>query len=165
MPDDLPRPCFWLLKSEPHAYSIDDLKRDRVEPWDGVRNFAARNHMRAMKRGELAFFYHSSTKPPGAVGLCRVVREAYPDPSQHDPKCKYFDPKSKPDNPRWSMVDVEYLSHLPQMVTLEEIKAEAKLAEMVLVKRSRLSVQPVRRKEFEMIVKMGGGKMPKVKKR
>lgn len=159
---ELPRPWFWLFKSEPNDYSIDDLKKDRVEPWTGVRNFAARNQMRAMKRGEFGLFYHSSCKPPGAVGICKVAKLAYPDPLQFDPKSKYFDPKSTEDKPRWSMVDVRYVGHLPQMVTLEEIKAEKDLAEMVLVKRSRLSVQPVTRAQFEKIVAMGGGKMPKI---
>lgn len=163
MADDRPRPWFWLLKSEPDAYSIDDLKRDRVAPWDGVRNFSARNRLREMKRGELALFYHSSTKPTGVVGLCRVAKQAYPDPSQLDPKSKYFDPKSTPDKPRWSMVDVRYVAHLPRMVTLQEIKQDPDLSEMVLIKRGRLSVQPVTREEFEHIVALSGGTMPKVK--
>lgn len=164
MDDDRPRPWFWLLKSEPDAFSIDDLKRDGTAPWDGVRNYSARNRMREMKRGELAFFYHSSTKPAGVVGLCTIAKQAYPDPTQFDPSSKYYDPKSKEEEPRWSLVDVRYLAHLPRMVTLEEIKADPDLSEMVLVKRARLSVQPVRRAEFEHIVAMAGGTMPKVPK-
>lgn len=152
---------FWLFKSEPDAYSIDDLKRDRVEPWDGVRNYSARNKMREMKRGEYGLFYHSSCKPPGVVGICKVAKTAYPDPTQFDPKSKYFDPKSTEEKPRWSLVDVRYVSHMPRMVTLEEIKAEPDLADMVLVQRSRLSVQPVTPAQFQKIVAMGGGKMPK----
>ncbi|MEM7151575.1 MAG: EVE domain-containing protein [Myxococcota bacterium] len=161
MADAPRRPWYWLLKSEPDAYSIDDLKRDGREPWDGIRNFSARNRMREMKCGELALFYHSSTKPTGVVGLCRVVQEAYPDPSQFDAKSRYFDAKSTQEKPRWSMVDVEYVGHLPRMVTLDEIKDEAALSEMVLVRRARLSVQPVTSAEFRHIVKMGGGTMPK----
>ena len=161
MADAPRRPWYWLLKSEPDAYSIDDLQSDGRSPWDGVRNFSARNRMREMKVGELALFYHSSTKPTGVVGLCRVVKEAYPDPSQFDAKSRYFDGKSTEEKPRWSMVDVEYVSHLPRMVTLDEIKNEATLSEMVLVRRARLSVQPVTSTEFRHIVKMGGGTMPK----
>lgn len=160
MPDDLPRPRTWLLKSEPDTYSIDDLEREGVGRWDGVRNFSARNLLRAMEVGELALFYHSSTKVPAVVGLCRVHRAAYPDPSQHDPNSKYFDPKSDPESPRWSMVDVEYVGHLPRPVTLEAIKGDPELGEMVLVKRSRLSVQPVTAAEMERIVALGGGRLP-----
>lgn len=157
---DEPRPRAWLLKTEPDTFSIDDLKRLERSPWDGVRNFSARNHLRAMAVGELALVYHSSTKIPAVVGIGRVCREAYPDPSQHDPKSKYYDAKSDPAAPRWSMVDVEYVAHLPRAVTLEEIKADPELAEMVLVQRARLSVQPVRQGELERIVAMGGGALP-----
>lgn len=162
--EDLPRPRHWLLKSEPDTYSIETLEREGVGHWDGVRNFSARNLLRDMKVGELALFYHSSTRVPAVVGVCRVHREAYTDPSQFDPKSPYFDPKSDPGNPRWSMVDVEYVSRLPRAVTLEQIKADPALAEMVLVKRSRLSVQPVTAAELErIVVGMGGGALPKAK--
>jgi predicted RNA-binding protein with PUA-like domain len=165
MAEDLPRPRHWLLKSEPDTYSIDTLQREGVGRWDGVRNFTARNLLREMKVGELALFYHSSTRVPAVVGVCRVHREAYADPSQHDPKSPYFDPKSNAADPRWSMVEVEYVSHLPRAVTLEEIKADPALAEMVLVKRSRLSVQPVTAAELErIVVEMGGGALPKAGK-
>lgn len=164
MAEDSARPWLWLLKSEPDAYSIDDLERDGTSPWDGIRNFAARNRLREMERGELALFYHSSTRPPGVVGLCRVTRTAYPDPSQFDPSSKYFDEKATKEQPRWSMVDVRYVAHLPRMVTLEEIKEDPELSQMVLVKRARLSVQPVTREQFEHIVEMGGGTMPKGKR-
>jgi predicted RNA-binding protein with PUA-like domain len=165
MAEDLPRPRHWLLKSEPDTYSIDTLEHEGVGRWDGVRNFTARNLLREMKVGELALFYHSSTRVPAVVGVCRVHREAYADPSQHDPKSPYFDPKSNAADPRWSMVEVEYVSHLPRAVTLEEIKADPALAEMVLVKRSRLSVQPVTAAELErIVVEMGGGVLPKAKK-
>jgi predicted RNA-binding protein with PUA-like domain len=158
MADDLQRPRHWLLKSEPDTYSIDVLAREGVGRWDGVRNFTARNLLREMKAGELALFYHSSTRVPAVVGICRVHREAYADPSQFDCKSPYFDPKSKPEDPRWSMVEVEYVGHLPRVVTLEEIKGDPALGEMVLVKRSRLSVQPVTSAELErIVVEMGGG--------
>lgn len=157
---DEPRPRAWLLKTEPDTFSIDDLKRLGRSPWDGVRNFSARNLLRAMEVGELVLVYHSSTKPTAVVGIGRVCRAAYPDPSQHDPKSEYFDAKSDPAAPRWSMVDVEYVAHLPRAVTLEEIKAEPALGDMVLVHRARLSVQPVTRAELETVVAMGGGVVP-----
>lgn len=157
---EAPRPWAWLLKTEPDTFSIDDLQEKGKSPWDGVRNFSARNQLRAMAVGELALVYHSSTKPTAVVGLARVCREAYPDPSQHDPKSEYYDAKSDPMEPRWSMVDVEYVAHLPRAVTLEEIKREPALEEMVLVHRGRLSVQPVTRAELEKVVAMGGGVLP-----
>jgi predicted RNA-binding protein with PUA-like domain len=155
-----PRPWAWLLKTEPDTFSIDDLRRLGKAPWDGVRNFSARNWLRAMQVGELALVYHSSTKPTAVVGIARVCREAYPDPSQHDPKSEHYDAKSDPASPRWSMVDVEYVGHLPRAVTLEEVKREPALKEMVLVRRGRLSVQPVTRAELETVVAMGGGVLP-----
>jgi predicted RNA-binding protein with PUA-like domain len=157
-----PRPWAWLLKTEPDTFSIDDLKRKGKAPWDGVRNFSARNRLREMVVGELALVYHSSTKPTAVVGIARVCREAYPDPSQHDPKSEYYDGKSDPANPRWSMVDMEYVAHFPRAVTLEEIKQEPGLKEMVLVKRPRLSVQEVTSAELERVVAMGGGVLPEV---
>lgn len=157
---EAPRPRAWLLKTEPDTFSIDDLREKGKSPWDGVRNFSARNHLRNMAVGELALVYHSSTKPTAVVGIARVCREAYPDPSQHDPKSEYYDAKSDPKQPRWSMVDVEYVAHLPRAVTLEEIKREPALEEMVLVHRGRLSVQPVTRAELEKVVAMGGGVLP-----
>lgn len=157
---EAPRPRAWLLKTEPDTFSIDDLQQKGKSPWDGVRNFSARNHLRNMAVGELALVYHSSTKPTAVVGIARVCREAYPDPSQHDPKSEYYDAKSDPAAPRWSMVDVEYVAHLPRAVTLEEIKREPALEEMVLVHRGRLSVQPVTRGELEKVVAMGGGVLP-----
>lgn len=157
---EAPRPWAWLLKTEPDTFSIDDLKQKGTAPWDGVRNFSARNRLREMAVGELALVYHSSTKPTAVVGIARVCREAYPDPSQHDPKSEYYDAKSDPASPRWSMVDVEYVAHLPRAVTLEEIKREPTLKEMVLLHRGRLSVQPVTRAELETVVAMGGGVLP-----
>jgi predicted RNA-binding protein with PUA-like domain len=146
----------WLMKTEPEAFSIDMLKKKTRAPWDGVRNPQARNHMDAMKLGDLVLFYHSSCDPPGVVGVARVCREAYPDHTQFDPKSQYFDAKSKPDAPRWRMVDVEYVTKLPHMVTLEQLKADPELVEMIVVKRIRLSVQPVAPAHFDHVLRMGG---------
>ena len=145
----------WLLKSEPGSYSIDDLKRDGGTPWTGVRNYSARNLMRdEMAEGDLALFYHSSTTPPGVVGIARIARAGYPDPSAADPDSPYYDEKHTHEKPRWFVVDVAFAEKLPRTVSLEEIKAEPALSEMVLVRRSRLSVQPVSAREFEAIVDM-----------
>jgi len=151
---------YWLIKSEPHVYSIDDLERDGRTMWNGVRNYQARNHMRAMEMGDRVLFYHSQQDPPGVVGVAKVVREAYPDPTQFDPKSEYHDARSDPDDPRWSLVDVGFVEKLPRTVSLPEIKAEPELADMVLVKASRLSVQPVTEGEYRRIVTMAGGKGP-----
>ena len=149
-----PRRC-WLVKSEPESYSIDDLKNDRRTPWTGVRNFQARNLMRdQMRVGDEVLFYHSSAEPPGVVGLAKVASEAYPDPTQFDRKSDYYDEKSSEDEPRWSLVDIEFVSTLPRMVTLPEIRETESLAEMPLVNRSRLSVQPVEPAAFDLIVAM-----------
>jgi predicted RNA-binding protein with PUA-like domain len=134
----------WLMKTEPDAFSIARLKKLGRSPWDGVRSFQARNHMQAMKLGDLSLFYHSSTDPPGVVGLSRVVREAYPDHTQFDRKSKYYDASAKPDAPRWFMVDVEFVERFPKMITLAELKADPELAGMLVIRRGmRLSVQPV----------------------
>ncbi len=148
---------YWLMKSEPHVYSIDDLKKDKTTHWEGVRNYQARNHMRAMKKGDEVLYYHSQQTPPGVVGVARVVKEAYPDFFQFDRKSKYFDPKSDEEKPRWWMVDVGFVKELKSEVSLHDIKAVKGLSDMVLVNNSRLSVQPVRESEFDMILKMGGG--------
>jgi predicted RNA-binding protein with PUA-like domain len=135
---------YWLMKTEPDAFSIADLKRKKRAHWDGVRSFQARTQLQAMRIGDLALFYHSSTEPPGAVGLCRVVREAYPDHTQFDRKSKYYDPRAKKDAPRWFMVDVEFVERFPRMVTLADMKADPELATMLVIRRGqRLSVQPV----------------------
>ena len=147
---------FWLVKSEPDSYSIDDLERDGRTHWDGVRNFKARNNMRAMKVGDEVLFYHSNAKPPGVAGLARVCREAYPDPAQFERKSKYYDAKSDREDPRWSMVDVEFVAKAPEVVGLPDIKAEKALAEMELVRYGRLSVQSVTKAEFERVKKMAG---------
>lgn len=145
---------YWLMKSEPDVYSIEDLERDGTTCWEGVRNYEARNNMREMDEGDRVLFYHSATSPPGVVGLAEVVREAYPDHHAFAADHPYHDPKSDPADPTWYMVDVGFVERFDRLVPLEEIKDRKTLAEMVLVKRSRLSVQPVRKKEFEMIVRM-----------
>ena len=148
-------PRYWLMKSEPYVYSIDDLKRDGVTFWDGVRNYSARNLMRdRMRVGDRVLYYHSNAKPPGVVGIAEVCHESYPDHTQFDPDSKYFDPKASPANPRWFMVDVRFVEKFPRMVALPEIRATPALADMVLVNRSRLSVQPVAPAEYERIVAM-----------
>ena len=147
---------YWLMKSEPDEYSIDDLKKDGKEHWDGVRNYQARNFMRdEMKIGDQVLFYHSNTKPPGVVGLAKVCREGYPDHTAFDKKDKHYDPKSDPDNPRWIMVDIAFVEKFPTKVSLDELKAEKKLEGMLVTKRGqRLSVQPVAKKHFEHVCKM-----------
>lgn len=148
------------MKSEPDAFSIDDLARKRKAPWDGVRNFSARNNMDAMRLGDLVLFYHSSCTPPGVAGLARVCRLAYPDPSQFDPKSQYHDARSTLDSPRWRMVDVEFIAKLPTFVTLDAMRGAPELADMVVLKPGRLSVQPVAAAEFAHVVRMGGGDLP-----
>lgn len=147
---------YWLIKSEPSAYSIDDLKRDKRTHWDGVRNYQARNFMRdEMKKGDLVLFYHSNSDPTGVVGVCEVVKEGYPDFTAFDPEDKHYDPKSKEDNPTWIMVDVKFKKKFKKPVTLKEIKENPKLQNMKLVQRgNRLSVMPVAEEEFKEIIKM-----------
>ncbi|GAB3786943.1 EVE domain-containing protein [Dyella agri] len=145
---------YWLMKSEPDAFSIDDLKRKKQEAWDGVRNYQARNYMRdGMRVGDKVFFYHSNCAEPGIVGIATVATDAYPDPSQFDPKSKYFDPGSSRDNPRWLLVDVKFVKKLKRTITLKELQADAALDGMVLVRKgSRLSVQPVEAGHWEHIL-------------
>lgn len=151
---------FWLLKSEPHAFSFDDLKKSpkSTAGWSGVRNHQARNTLRdLMKKGDRCFFYHSSADPTGIVGICEVVKEGYPDPTAFDPKDDHFDPKSKKDAPTWIQVDVKAVRALPSIVTLSELKALKGLEKMVLLQRgSRLSVQPVTAKEWDIICRHAG---------
>jgi predicted RNA-binding protein with PUA-like domain len=146
----------WLMKSEPDVFGIDDLERVGKEPWDGIRNYQARNFMRDdMKVGDLALFYHSNAKPMGVVGLMRVSRESHPDHTAFDPEQKYFDPKSDPENPRWMMVEVEFVEKFPRVVTLKEMKENPRLEEMLVVRRGqRLSIQPVERHHFEEVLRM-----------
>lgn len=150
--------AFWLMKSEPDSFSIDDLQQrpKQTEAWDGVRNYQARNFMREMKRGDRAFFYHSSCEVPGIVGLMRVVAEAYPDPTQFDPKHHHYDPAAKQEEPRWSLVDMQFERKLKRVITLTELREhEAKLKGLRLLERgSRLSVIPVRPEHWEYILSL-----------
>lgn len=151
---------YWLMKTEPDVYSIDDLQRQGTSPWEGVRNYQARNHMRDMRIGDLALFYHSSTNPPGVIGISRIAREAYVDETQFDPKSPYADLKSPRDKPRWDRVDVEFVEKLSEIVTLETLKADPALAGMLVIKRGmRLSVQPVEKAEFVHVLKLGRAKL------
>ena len=143
---------YWLMKSEPGEFSIDDLqqKPDQTEPWDGVRNYQARNFMRdAMRVGDQAFFYHSNCKAPGIVGIMEIVREGYPDHTAFDPGSNHFDPKSDPDKPRWMMVDVKYVRHTERVISLAELKEHDELAGMKLLQKgNRLSVMPLSEHEW-----------------
>ena len=156
----MPARQYWLVKSEPEVFSFDDLLAapDRTIHWDGVRNFAARNHLRAMKKGDRVLFYHSSTKPTAVVGVAEVVREAYPDATALDKKDPHFDPKSDPDDPTWFMVDIRALEKFKRPVGLDEIKTIKELAKMALIRLGRLSVQPVTAEEFEVVTRLGSGK-------
>lgn len=149
-------PNYWIFKSEPDVYSIDDLERDKVTFWDGVRNYEARNYLRdKVKKGDIVFFYHSNCKEPGIYGICKVVKEGYPDFTQFDSSSKYFDPKSKKENPTWFMVDVKFIEKLKKPVLLEEIKLNPNLKKMRLVQKgNRLSVLPVSKEEYNQIIKM-----------
>ncbi|MGO4505322.1 MULTISPECIES: EVE domain-containing protein [unclassified Dyella] len=147
---------YWLMKSEPDAFSIDDLKRKGQEHWDGVRNYQARNFMRdGMRVGDKVFFYHSNCAEPGIVGIAEVATDAYPDPSQFDPKSKYFDPGSSRDNPRWMLVDVKFVKKFKHTITLKQLQADPALADMALVRKgNRLSVMPVGAEEWRHILTM-----------
>ncbi len=147
----------WLIKSEPEVFSFADLARAGYEPWNGVRNYQARNFLRQMQVGERCLFYHSTTRQPGIAGVARVVRAAYPDNLQFDSKSPYVDPTSPPDNPRWSMVDVAALAALPRFVALDELRRVPALVGLrLLQKGNRLSVMPVSAEHFEVIVQLGG---------
>ncbi len=147
---------YWLMKSEPNAFSIDDLQQmpQQTEHWDGVRNYQARNMMRdQMKVGDQVFFYHSNCETPGIVGLMEVVRESYPDHTAFDPQSKYFDPKSSPGNPRWFMVDIKYIRHTKRVIPLTELKEQEPLENMPLVRKgNRLSIMPVTKAEWDYIL-------------
>lgn len=152
----------WLVKSEPETFSFDDLlaSPNRTTGWDGVRNYQARNFMRdGMKRGDLVFFYHSSTEPTAIVGVAEVAREAYPDPTALDPKHDHFDPKSRADEPTWMMVDLRAVEAFEHPLSLAELKRVKGLEKMVLLQKgSRLSVQPVSPEEWGIIYKLGMAK-------
>ena len=149
---------YWLMKSEPDAFSIDDLKNapHKTEHWDGVRNYQARNFMRdRMKKGDQAFFYHSNCKTPGIAGVMMITKEGYPDFTAHDPRNTHFDPKSTPDDPRWYMVDVRYVRSLKRIISLNELKQYAELKTMPLLQRgNRLSVMPVTAGQWQFILNL-----------
>ena len=149
---------YWLMKSEPEEFSIDDLKKrpGKTEHWDGVRNYQARNFMRdEMKRGDQVFFYHSNCDEPGIVGIAEVVKEGYPDFTAWDPNDKHYDPKTDPDNPRWMMVDIQFVRKFNNTISLKALKANPALASMRLIQRgNRLSVMPLEKKEWKEILKM-----------
>lgn len=147
---------YWLMKSEPDVFSIDDLKRARVDHWDGIRNYEARNFMRdRMRKGDQAFFYHSNCAEPGIAGVMSIHREAYPDHTAFDPNSKYYDPKSSQREPCWLMVDVKFVRKFNNMISLKELKQHKALADMRLLQRGcRLSILPVSKKEWDYITSL-----------
>ena len=144
---------YWLMKSEPDAYSIDDLKKDKTTLWDGIRNYQARNFMRKMDIGDQVFFYHSNCKPPGIVGLMEVVDKNITDPTQFDQNSKYFDPKSDKSRPRWDCVKVKFISKSIKMITLQELKSLFFEDDLIIVKKgNRLSITPVKEKSAKLLL-------------
>ncbi|MCZ8157587.1 MAG: EVE domain-containing protein [Leptospira sp.] len=148
---------YWLFKTEPDVFSIEDLQREKISFWEGVRNYQARNYLRDdVKEGDKVLFYHSNANPPCIVGIAEIVESGIPDPHQFDPNSKYFDPKAKVSEPRWYGVKLKLLQKFKQQISLSELKANVGLAEMIVVQKgSRLSIQPVTKKEFEIVVKLG----------
>lgn len=149
--------AYWLMKSEPDVYGIEDLAKEKKAGWDGVRNYQARNLMRdQMQVGDWVLFYHSNAKPPGVAGLARISQTGVVDHTQFDPESKYFDPKATPEKPRWHMVEVEYVEQFPQFIPLPQLRETPELEGMMLLKRgARLSVQPVSPEHFQLICKLG----------
>ncbi len=147
---------YWLLKTEPSCYGIDELERDGSTCWDGVRNYQARNFMREMAVGDMALFYHSGAEPPGVAGVARVCKTAYADHTALDPAEQHFDPKATKEKPIWEMVDVEFVERFPAVVALAQLRERSELADMLVLKRGqRLSVQPVEAEEFKVVRTMG----------
>ena len=143
----------WLMKTEPDTFSIDDLRTRKVEPWNGVRNYQARNFIRTMQRGDEVMIYHSSCAMPGVAGLAKVASAPYPDPGQFDPKDEYFDAGSDRADPRWTLVDVRFVRKLKRLITLDEIKALPRLGDFALARRgNRLSVLPVTETQWHAIL-------------
>ena len=145
---------YWLIKSEPHAYSFEDLQNEpnQIAEWDGVRNYQARNNMQKMKLGDDLFFYYSNSKPRVIVGVVTVVTEAYPDFTAWDQNDIHFDPKSTPDNPRWYMVDIQVKEKFSTPILVDDLKSIPELQNMVLFKNQRLSVQPITKEEWNVIL-------------
>ncbi len=148
--------AYWLMKSEPDAYGIDDLERDGREPWDGIRNYQARNMMRDdMQIGDEVFFYHSNCKEPGIVGIMKVASKPYPDPTQFDKRSQYYDPKSTREDPRWCLVDVEFVRKLDRTITLSEIKEASGLDGLILTRKgNRLSIMPIEKKHWNRLLRL-----------
>jgi predicted RNA-binding protein with PUA-like domain len=148
----------WLFKSEPTTFSIDDLisRPNQTEPWNGVRNYKVRNMLRdEIKKGDLAFFYHSSCTPPGIVGIMKVVSNGYPDPTAFDKKSEYFDKTSSPENPRWYLVDVKFIKKFPRIIALDEIKNHPVLKKMIIAQKgNRLSITKVSDEEWQAVNKL-----------
>jgi predicted RNA-binding protein with PUA-like domain len=152
---------YWLMKSEPRVFSIEDLAQAPTQTtcWDGVRNYQARNFMRAMAEGDLVLFYHSNAEPPAVVGIAEVVRTAYPDATQFDKTSHHYDPASVPSAPRWEMVDIRYRERFTTGLSLDRLRQDPKLKGMVLLRKgSRLSVQPVTAAEWAVVLKLAGSK-------
>lgn len=150
---------YWLMKSEPSTFSIDDLRAARGQRtcWDGVRNYQARNYLRRMKVGDRVLFYHSNADPPAIVGMAEVVKTAYPDPTAFDKADPHYDPRSSPEKPVWDMVDIRLIGVLPHPLPLDRLRKDARLRQMELLRKgSRLSVQPVRPSEWRVIEKLAG---------
>jgi predicted RNA-binding protein with PUA-like domain len=150
---------YWLIKNERDCYSIDDLKRDKTTAWTEVRNYQARNFLRDMEKGDALLFYHSNAgAETGVVGEAKVIKEAYPDPTQFDKKGEYYDPKATPEEPRWSSVDVRFVSKFKHPVYLSDLKNDPAFADMIVTKKgNRLSIMPVHKKHFDRIIKLGKG--------
>lgn len=155
---DMAKPKFWLMKSEPDVFSIDQLKKDKSTWWSGVRNYQARNFMmKEMNPGDWVLFYHSNASPPGVAGIAQVSKAAEPDTTQFDPKSDTFDPKASQEKPIWFCVQVKFVSKFKNYVSLEDLKKEASLADMLVLKKGqRLSIQPVTEREFSIVQRMGG---------
>jgi predicted RNA-binding protein with PUA-like domain len=151
---------YWLMKCEPSAYTIERLQRDGTTSWEGVRNYQARNSMRDdMKAGDRVLFYASNADPSGVTGIAEISREAYPDPFARKKGHEYYDPKSTAENPIWYSVEIRFVETFPAIVPLETLKSTSGLEEMVVTKKgSRLSIQPVTKKEFDIVVRLGRGK-------
>lgn len=149
---------YWLMKSEPNTYSIDDLLKDKTTQWEGIRNYQARNFMRdQMTIGDKVLFYHSNAKPPGVAGLAAVSRLAYPDHFAWNPESDYFDPKSTPEDPIWMMVDVKFVKKFSNFISLDSIKLDPYLQDMMVIKRgARLSIQPISQENYNYISQLGG---------
>ena len=148
---------YWVMKSEPSVFGIDDLinKINQTEPWDGVRNYQARNFIREMRRGDYAFFYHSNCKIPGIVGIIKIATDPYPDSAAFDPSHRYFDPKSTPLNPRWYRVDVTFKEKFKSVISLSDLKTHPLLKNILLIRKgNRLSIMPLQKNEWDVILGM-----------